>query len=34
MKQAMLWDWSVLECLDTGCKCLGCLELAHLEEEE
>lgn len=26
--------WSELECLDTGCKCQGCLELACLEEEE
>lgn len=34
MTQAMLWDWSELECFDSGCKCIGCLELAHLEEEE
>jgi hypothetical protein len=27
-------NWAEQECLDSGCKCEGCLELAHLKEEE
>ena len=27
-------NWYDQECFDTGCKCEGCLELQHLEEEE